>query len=95
MPSQSFQSYVADLEADEEEAKALAYARARAALGRRVRLLRDAAGRTQRELAASANVTQADVSRIESGQANPTIETLSRIGVSLGVELDYRAPSEV
>lgn len=95
MPTESFNAYVERLESDPERLVALSLARRRAALGRRVRMLRTAAGVTQGELAASASVTQADVSRIESGKANPTIDTLTRIGDCLEATLELQAPTEL
>lgn len=42
---------------------------------------------SQRELAARAEVTQADLSRIERGLANPTLLTLTRIANTLDLEI--------
>jgi DNA-binding XRE family transcriptional regulator len=47
--------------------------------GVRLRLVRDALGLTQTEVAEIAGVTQADISRIESGQVSPTVDRMSRI----------------
>jgi DNA-binding XRE family transcriptional regulator len=47
--------------------------------GVRLRLVRDALGLTQNEAAEIAGVTQADISRIESGQVSPTVDRMSRI----------------
>ena len=44
-----------------------------------LRLVRDALGLTQTEVAEIAGVTQADISRIESGQVSPTVDRMSRI----------------
>jgi ribosome-binding protein aMBF1 (putative translation factor) len=63
-------------------------ARARFKIGARVLQQRLAAGLTQQQLAAAAGVSQADISRIERGQANPTTETLEALAVPLGVTLD-------
>lgn len=42
---------------------------------------------SQRQLAAEADVPQADVSRIENGKLNPTLETLSKIASALGLDI--------
>ncbi len=56
-------------------------------LGREIFDLRKAAGLTQRQLAASSGVQQADISRIEAGDANPTLATIAALAYALGVEL--------
>lgn len=45
----------------------------------RLKLLRDAAGFSQRELAKRAGVTNSSISMIEQGQVSPSIQSLSRI----------------
>jgi transcriptional regulator with XRE-family HTH domain len=47
------------------------------------------AGLTQRELAARAGVNQSWVARIESGRAQPTLESLERLLGAAGYELRY------
>ena len=47
--------------------------------GVRLRLVRDALVLTQNEVAEITGVTQADISRIESGQVSPTVDRLSRM----------------
>lgn len=42
---------------------------------------------SQRELADRTGITQADISKIESGDANPTLDTLKRIASGLGMSL--------
>jgi len=49
--------------------------------------LRKAAGLTQRQLAAVSGVQQGDISRIESGNANPTLATIAALAYALGAEL--------
>src|SRR5512143_4031912 len=56
-------------------------------LARQVFDLRKAAGLTQRQLAAKSGVQQADISRIEAGDANPTLATIAALAFSLGAEL--------
>jgi len=42
---------------------------------------------TQKQLAAITGVTQADISRIESGEANPSLRTLKRLAEGMGMRL--------
>ena len=51
-------------------------------------------GLTQVELASMCGITQSEISRIERGDGNPTVVTLSRIGRSLDLNLQFvSAPS--
>ncbi len=56
-------------------------------LARQVFDLRKAAKLTQRQLAARSGVQQADISRIEAGDANPTLGTIAALAYALGAEL--------
>jgi transcriptional regulator with XRE-family HTH domain len=56
-------------------------------LAREIFDLRKAAGLTQRQLAAKSGVQQADISRIEAGDANPTLATIAAIAYALGAKL--------
>lgn len=56
--------------------------------------MREAAGLTQRELAARARVPQADISRIEQGKGNPTLRTLVRMAAACGARLRIELPSD-
>lgn len=56
-------------------------------LARQVFDLRKAAGLTQRQLAAKSGTQQADISRIEAGDANPTLATIAALAYALGAEL--------
>ena len=56
-------------------------------LARQVFDLRKAAGLTQRQLAARSGVQQADISRIEAGDANPTLATIAALAYALGAEV--------
>ena len=63
-------------------------------LAEQVRRLRTQAGLTQAELAARAGVTVETIARLErvlrgrlSANANPSLETMERIGTALGVEV--------
>jgi DNA-binding XRE family transcriptional regulator len=54
-------------------------------------LLRKRRGLSQRQLSAKSGIQQADISRIEGGRANPTLETISVLARSLGGELKLAA----
>ncbi len=51
-----------------------------------VNRLRNARGMTQEELAAAAGMKQPRIAEIERGDANPRLETLTRLAVALGVQ---------
>jgi DNA-binding XRE family transcriptional regulator len=51
-----------------------------------VNRLRNARGMTQEELAAAAGMKQPRIAEIERGDANPKLETLTRLAIALGVE---------
>lgn len=55
------------------------------AFGARVRELRLAAGMTQDDLSERCGLFRTYVSRIETGQANPTLTMIHALAVSLGV----------
>lgn len=59
----------------------------------RLRLTRNALGLTQSEAAQIAGVTQADISRIETGETSPTVERLSRILRRLGEWAEDGSPT--
>jgi len=48
---------------------------------------RNAAGLTQQQLSAKTGIDQAVLSRIETGKANPSIETLKKVAKGLGKQL--------
>lgn len=48
---------------------------------------RIACNMTQKELAEKTGLRQSNISRIESGAASPTVDTLSRIAAGLGKQL--------
>ncbi len=45
------------------------------------------AGLSQRELARKSGIAQSDISKIESGRANPTLSTMNRLAAAMGKEL--------
>lgn len=48
-------------------------------------------GLTQKQLSEKTGISQADISRIERGTANPSLKTLQRIATALGrkVQIDF------
>ncbi len=48
---------------------------------------RNATGMTQKELSAKSGITQADISRLENGNANPSLRTLRRLAAAMGMQL--------
>lgn len=89
--STKFEDFVSEIEqaSSEQERRELEAARARFKLGMRLQQQRLAAGLTQKRLADVSGIAQADISRIERGQGNPTAATLEALGGPLGVTLDY------
>ena len=51
---------------------------------------REKAGLTQKELAEKSGIKQGNLSRLENGVVNPSLETLEAIAKSLGKKLDIR-----
>ncbi|MCB9742230.1 MAG: helix-turn-helix transcriptional regulator [Alphaproteobacteria bacterium] len=71
----------------------------RAALGRRIRQLRKAKGLTQTELGdRSGGIKTGEISRFETAQRTPSIETLARLATGLNVSLpellDFEDPGQ-
>lgn len=56
-------------------------------LGERIKALRTSRDMTQNDLAIECNFEKARMSRIESGQSNPTIRTLYKICTALEVDI--------
>ncbi|MBP5262532.1 MAG: helix-turn-helix transcriptional regulator [Clostridiales bacterium] len=48
---------------------------------------RDSEGLTQKELSQLSGITQSDISRLEHGNANPSIRTLKRLADAMGKKL--------
>jgi len=86
-----FDDFVREVEdaSTDEERHELDAARARFKIGARLLQQRLAAGLSQQQLAVASGIAQADISRIERGQINPTAATLETLGAPLGVTLDY------
>jgi Predicted transcriptional regulator with C-terminal CBS domains len=84
---------VIEAEADGSETE-LASLRTRYRLARELLDARRKRGFTQVHLAELTGIDQADISRIEAGAANPTLETLAVLGVALGVDLHALTPEQ-
>ena len=56
-------------------------------VGKEVLAARADAGWSQKELSAATGIDQSDISKIERGAANPSVNTLRRIASALGCEL--------
>jgi transcriptional regulator with XRE-family HTH domain len=64
-----------------------------AEVGERVRAAREAAGLSQRELAARMGTSQAAIARLEAGGVGATLTTLQRVAAALGLELNVELRS--
>lgn len=97
--STSFADYVArsESEATPQRREQMEAANAHAAvlyaehfsLGDQLAALRRRSGLTQLDLAKVSGINQPEISRIEQGKANPTQDTLTRLGASLGAILAF------
>ncbi len=56
-------------------------------LGANFTKAREQAGLTQKELSEKVGIYQADISKIERGKANPSLQTLKRLAEGIGMEL--------
>ena len=57
------------------------------AIGKRIKELRESKNIQQQDVAATCNIEKSNFSRIEAGNTNPTIYTLSKIADRLSVTL--------
>ena len=48
---------------------------------------RNSAGLTQKQLSEKTGITQADISNLESGKANPSLRTLQRLASGMGMKV--------
>lgn len=48
---------------------------------------RKASGLTQKQLAEKTGIAQADISKLEHGNANPSLKTLQRLAAGMGMKL--------
>ncbi|MBQ7759949.1 MAG: helix-turn-helix transcriptional regulator [Phascolarctobacterium sp.] len=51
---------------------------------------RDKLNLTQKDLAELSGITQADISRLENGNANPSIRTLKKLALAMNMTLDIK-----
>ena len=72
---------------DPEVAAAQRRLQPKLALGRQILHLRLERGWSQKELAERAGTQQANISRLENGLLNPSVDMLQRVTDALGVEL--------
>lgn len=49
---------------------------------------RKSSGLTQKQLSERTGITQGDISRLENGNANPSLRTLQRLAEGMGMKLD-------
>lgn len=79
-------------EGDDERSRLRATAPENAAhrIGGQIRQARKRAGLTQTQLAAKAGITQSVLSRVESGNGNPTLSLLEDIAAALGMRMGVR-----
>ena len=54
-------------------------------IGQNVQQLREQRGWSQKELAQHAHLSQGQVSLIERGEGNPTVESINKLSVALGI----------
>ena len=97
MPSTKFSDFVGAFEADsdEETRRELDEWRGRYDIAHQLLVLRSERGWTQLQLAEASGLQQAEVSRIETGSANPTRDTLMKLGRPFGVTVSFvRASGE-
>jgi DNA-binding XRE family transcriptional regulator len=87
--STRFQDFVEEIESrnSPDEQGELDEARARFRVGAQLLRHRLSMGLTQGQLAEASGVAQADISRIERGQSNPTTDTLEALCSPLGMRV--------
>ncbi len=87
---------LAAMTADERVAFDETYEAARLALdvGEKVRFARDAAGLSQRELAARMGTSQAAVARLEAGGVGATLTTLQKVAAALDLKVTVELSRE-
>lgn len=99
MTDATFQTFLRQLEQDREFAERQAETKPSRDLAMLTVAVRRQFGLSQTELAKKAGVSQAYVSQLESGTANPSIRSLSkfmrRLGVNLSFEAVIAAPHEL
>ena len=58
-------------------------------IGNRLRILREAKGMTQDDLAEAAGMNRVTIAKYETGRIEPKTKSLSRLAAALGVTTDY------
>ncbi len=51
---------------------------------------RKSVGLTQKQLSEKTGIAQADISKLESGNANPSLRTLQRLAAGMGMKVEIR-----
>src|SRR5438067_11066368 len=97
--SSSFDEFVREMEEEARQAGPEAEAaffesQQRHWIGRRLFERRRELGYTQAKLAALSGINQADISKIEHADANPTLDTLAALATALGLTLALEPVSE-
>jgi DNA-binding XRE family transcriptional regulator len=59
-------------------------------IGNRIAQLREKKGMTQKELAEKSGILQNNISRIEAGRYNVTLDTLAKLSAALGSKIELR-----
>ena len=90
----SWEEFMRELEDEIEEAGPTAVLesetlRARYRLASDVTIGRKSQKMTQQALAKASGIDQAEISRIENAQSNPTLETIVRVLTAVGLRLDF------
>jgi len=65
------------------------------AFGENLRVLRTERKLSQEDLATQMKTTKSQIARLESGKANPTLQTLLKIREILGVEIPALVPNQM
>lgn len=78
-----------EMSPNERAAHDAAYAAAKLAaeVGERIRIAREGAGLSQRELARRMGTSQSAIDRLEAGGVGATLTTLQRVAMALGMEI--------
>ena len=62
--------------------------------GKRLRVLREAAGKSQGDLAGTAGLSRTYLNQLEAGRRDPSLSTLTRLARALGVKLETLISAE-
>src|ERR1700735_5325850 len=94
MMATKFSDFMAELKREAkveapEPVAGLRYSRGRSRLARRFAEARRKRGWTQKKLAEKTGLNQSEISTLESGQANPTYQTLQTLAAALGGKIEF------